>query len=491
MKSGKYDVVVVGGGPGGLAAAAGAAENGARVVLLEATDALGGNAQLSTGYLVMIDTPLQREHSAYDSVDIFMSDGEKQFALEAGKGGLIWDRALTELFARESPKTYDELVGLGVRFSRLLAKPSQHSVDRLHAMQDPADLGRCYTRRLDELGVDVLYHTEATRLTVHQGRITGVEAIRRADANEHISLEASKGVVLTTGGYQGNYELRRRYQPETEISRHIVGLPTCRGTGHVLGASVGGDLINMSYIQPMVLIPSLLAEDAIAVNLNGERFHDETGRYAGRVKALGEQPEQTGFYIIDVATRRERADLVGRMPEPAIERETLDDLAAAIGCNVEGLKTSVREWNSFLASDGARDPKTGRTILPNGRRQIVAPPFYAMRMIRSTTFTWGGLAVTLDMQAVDVMGDPVPGLFAAGDTTGGVNVISGMGGLHISPALTLGRIAGRSAALGATAKPHLAAPANSKDFVTSSGMKVALFDLTDRDPDRSTVEAGP
>ena len=103
MKSGKYDVVVVGGGPGGLAAAAGAAENGARVVLLEATDALGGNAQLSTGYLVMIDTPLQREHSAYDSVDIFMSDGEKQFALEAGKGGLIWDRALS--FPIERPKS--------------------------------------------------------------------------------------------------------------------------------------------------------------------------------------------------------------------------------------------------------------------------------------------------------------------------------------------------------------------------------------------------
>ena len=488
MKTEKYDVVVVGGGPGGLAAAAGAAEAGGRVALIESLDTLGGNARLSTGYLVMIDTPFQRQHNAHDSVEIFMLDGEKQFALEAGNGGLMWDRALTELFARESAKTYDELVAIGVRFSRLLAKPSQHTVDRLHAMEDPADLGRCYAGHLEKLGVTVLFHTEATRLIVDQGAVKGVEAVRRSDGNEErLSLEAAKGVILSTGGYQGNYELRRRYQPETEISRHIVGLTTCRGTGHVLGVSVGGDLINMSYIQPMVLIPSLLAEDAIAINLSGQRFHDETGRYAGRVKALGEQPERTGYYIIDAVTRRERADLVGRMPEPSIERDTLDELAVAIGSDAEGLKKSVRDWNAFLASDGATDPQTGRTILPEGRRQIIAPPFSAMRMIRSTTFTWGGLVVTLDMQVVNVMGDPVPGLFAAGDATGGINVISGMGGLHITPALALGRVAGRSAARGATAGPHIVPPANSKDFVQSSGMKVVLFDLADKNPDRSSA----
>ena len=490
METDRFDVVVVGGGPGGVSAAASAAGAGAKVALVETLDRLGGNAVLSTGYLVFIGTPLQHQHRAEDSIETFMRDGEKQFELESVHGGMIWDRDLTKLFARESLQTYHDLVGLGIKFSRLLAKPSQHSVDRLHALADPGDVGRAYTKRLSELGVTVLFNTEARRLIQDGGRVAGIEAVRRVMGaeEERITLRASRGVILTTGGYQGNFELRRRHQPEADINGHLVGVPTCRGIGHVLGASVGADLINMDYIQPMVLVPSLLVEDAIAVNIKGERFHDETGKYANRVKALGEQPERYGYYIIDGETRKARGDLVERMPQAAVTRDTLEELAAAIGCDAAGLKKSVSEWNAFLAGNGAEDPVTGRTILPEGRRQLIAPPYSAMRMVRSTTFTWGGFAVTLDMQVVNVMGDPVPGLFAAGDTVGGVNVISGMGGLHISPALTLGRIAGRSAVKGASAKPHITAPAQSHNFVTSSGLKMVLFDLADKDPDRSKPE---
>jgi succinate dehydrogenase/fumarate reductase flavoprotein subunit len=392
------------------------------------------------------------------------------------------------LFVGGGAAMYAELTKLGVRFSRLLAKPSQHSVDRLHALEDPADIGRCYTKRLEELGVTVFFKTSLKRLVMKDGAVKGVEAVRTAGGSEEtILLDAAKGVVLATGGYQGNFELRRRFQPESEIGKHIVGLPTCRGTGHVAGMSAGADLINMSYIQPMVLIPSLLAECAIAVNIHGKRFHDETGKYAARVKALGEQPDKRGFYIIDAATRRERSELVERMPEPAIERATLGELAFSIGCDAGNLEEAVAAWNEFLATGGAIDPATGRTILPKGRRPIAEAPFTAMPMVRGTSFTWGGFAVTLDMQVVNVMGDPVPGLFAAGDTVGGINVISGMGGLHIAPALVLGKIAGRIAQTGATAEPHIVAPAKSKDFATSSRMKVVLFDLAGKDTERPMV----
>lgn len=480
MQTLKFDVVVVGGGPGGIAAAARAAESGGRVALVEVTEALGGNANLSTGYLSLVDTSFQRERGTQDSLDAFIRDCEKQFLLEAGNGGLIWDRVLTELFARGSSDMYEELTRIGVRFSRLLAKPSQHSVDRLHAIDNPADIGRCYSIWLEQLGVTVFYRTEAKRLVMADGVVTGIEAVGVGD--ERLRLKASRGVVLATGGYQGNFELRRRYQPESEIGTHIVGLTSCRGAGHVLGVSAGGDLINMSYIQPMVLIPSLLAENAIAVNIRGLRFHDETGKYAARVAALGKQPDQTGYYIIDAVTRRERADLVERMPEPAIERQTLAELAVTIGCDTTNLETAVADWNEFLAGDGMKDPVVGRTIFPAGRRPISKAPFTAMRMVRGTSFTWGGLAVTLDMQVVNVMGEPIPGLFAAGDTVGGINVVSGMGGLHIAPALVLGKIAGRAAMEGAEAHPHIVAPANSKEFAKSSGMKIVLFDLADNSP---------
>ena len=139
-----FDVIVVGGGPGGLAAACAAAETGAKVALVETLSHVGGNGILSTGHLVLIDTPFQRETASQDSIEIFMDDAERQFASERDKGGLIWDRDLTLLFARESRGTYDELLNLGVKFARLDSKPAQHSVDRLHTLEDPTELARAF-----------------------------------------------------------------------------------------------------------------------------------------------------------------------------------------------------------------------------------------------------------------------------------------------------------------------------------------------------------
>lgn len=479
-----FDVVVVGGGPGGLAAACAAAEAGATVALLESHDGIGGNAVLSTGHLVLIDTPYQRERGIADSTELFMSDAERQFALEAPKSGFIWDRALTELFARESGRTYDALIDMGIEFARLDSKPSQHCADRLHTLAEPADLAKIFSARLSALGVKVLLQTEVLDLIIEGGRVAGVEAVRRnsAGSSETVRIHAAKGVVLATGGYQGNYELRRRYQPEKDITRHIVGLNTCRGTGHVLGASVGGDLINMAYIQPMVLIPTKLAKEAIAVNLEGRRFHDEAGPYARRVSSLKQQAEEAAYYVIDGTTLNSQKDFVDRMPEPAIVRATLEEIAAAIGCNPKTLVETVDAWNAYLGGDAAKDPETGRVILPTGRRKLAGGPFAAMRMVRGISFTWGGLSVTLDMQVVTVQGNAVPGLFAVGDTIGGINVLAGMGGLHIAPALTLGRLAGRAVATGARAVPHVPAPSQSGEFKAANPLKMVLFDWEEAKP---------
>lgn len=482
----RYDVIVVGGGPGGLAAAASAAEAGGTVLLIELLGTLGGNASQSTGYLALIGTELQRKHQVSDCVADFMADGERQIRLELENGPMIWDRELTELYARESAATYDELTAMGVRFSRLLAKPSQHCNDRIHALEDPAQLGTAYAARLETLGVEVVYNTDVTRLITTEGRATGVAFETRGAGGTARTgrAGAQRGVILATGGYQGSYELRRRHQKAEEINDYLSGVRSCRGMGHVLGAAMGGDLINMDYIQPMIVIPSLLAEDAIAVNRAGKRFHDETGKYADRVKGLAAQPGGIGHYIIDTATFRAKSALVATMPEPPIEAPTLDALAEAIDCDPAALRTTVETWNGFLAGKAQTDPATGRTILPKGRRPLRDAPFYALRMVRATTFTWGGFAVTRDMQVVDVMGAPVGGLFAVGDTTGGINVISGMGGIHIASALVQGRLAGRAAMAGPSASPHLTAPALSRQLGTKTLPKMVLFDLSAPKPDR-------
>lgn len=479
-----FEVIVVGGGPGGLSSAYTAAREGAKVALVESLGRLGGNGVLSTGHLALIDTPFQRQHGVHDSVELFMDDAEKQFELEKGKGGFIWDKELTLLFARESAATYDEITGLGLAVARLDAKPSQHTADRLHTLKDPTELGPVYAEHLQALGVRIMLHTEVDDLITTGGCVAGVRGNRRlSDSSvERVGLSASKGVILATGGYQGNFELRRRYQPVSEINKHIVGVNSCRGTGHILGASVGGDLINMGYIQPMILVPTGLVQDAIAVNLDGARFHDEAGPYARRVESLARQPEQTAYYIVDSETLESKRAFVERMPEPATIHDSLEEVAAATGCKVEGLARSVEEWNAFLESGQRKDPATRRVLLPVNRRKICKPPFAAIRMVRGISFTWGGLTTTLDMQVVTVQGRVVPGLFAVGDTIGGINVLAGMGGLHISPAITLGRIAGRAAVSGPGAAAHICAPSQAEAFEPSASQKFVLFDLDEQKP---------
>jgi succinate dehydrogenase/fumarate reductase flavoprotein subunit len=469
----EYDVVVVGAGPAGMSAAIAAAERGAAVALVDALDRVGGNAVLSTGYLAFVDVDHQREHGIVDSAETFLADAAHQFAMHRDKAGMIWDEELTWLFARESAETYRRLVDLGLEFSRLIPRPQQNSVDRLLAT-DPAQIGRIHERRLAELGVEILLSTHVATLVVEDGRVVGVRATAR---DENVELRARRGVVLACGGYQGNRELRRRYQPARDIDDHVVGVPTCRGSGHVLGASVGGDLINMGYLQPMILVASLVVEEAIAVNTQGRRFHDEAGPYGDRVAALARQPDQKAWYVVDGRTLEHHRDLMDRMPEDVVVRDSVEELGNTLGCDVGAPADTVKEWNAFLRGDEPVDPSFGRVVLPDERRVLAEAPFAAAPMIRGTTFTWGGLVVTRDMQVVTVLGDVVPGLFAAGDTIGGLNVVSSVGGLHISGALTLGRIAGAAAVSGPTADPHLASPAPGESTMTSTGLRMPLDDI--------------
>jgi succinate dehydrogenase/fumarate reductase flavoprotein subunit len=186
-----------------------------------------------------------------------------------------------------------------------------------------------------------------------------------------------------------------------------------------------------------------LVEESIAVNVQGLRFHDEAGPYDDRVAALRAQTDQLAWYVFDEAVARRKSQLVDEMPDAAVCAPTLEALAADLGCDPSGLVAAVRDWNETVASGVDVDPAFGRVIFPDPRIGIVEPPFHASRMVVGINFPAGGFRVTLDSQVIDVFGDPIPGLFAVGDCVGGISPTIGLGGMKISAALTLGRIAGR------------------------------------------------
>ena len=474
MERSEYDVVVVGAGPGGMSAAVAASDHGASVVVLEALDEIGGNAVWSTGYLAFCDFDMQDARGLADSEEHFLADARAEVERQRELYGIVWDEALTRLYAARSATVYRFLRKYGVSFERLIERPLQHTVHRMAKLDDTFALRPAYQKAFDERGVTVHLQTRGTQLVTEAGRVTGILAEDAKGIRRHYA--ARRGVVLTTGGYQAGAKLRRRYQPEHLALTPYLGVSTCRGDGHLMGQSVGGDLINMTMVQPLVMVASSFVEDAIAVNLSGERFHDEAGPYDDRVHALLRQAKREAYYIFDEATMKKSRHLVEQMPAEAISAPSLAELARKLGCPAANLEKSVADWNAFLATTGEKEPGFGRVIMPAGRRAITTGPFHATRMVLGINFPAGGFRTTQSMAVIDVYGQPIPGLYAAGDTVGGVNPCLGLGGIHISSAMTLGFVAGEAAAKCETGTVH-AIPEAGELPATRATQKIAIVHL--------------
>lgn len=436
-----FDVVVVGGGPGGSAAALVAARSGASVVLLEADKQLGGNAARSTGYVAFASFDMQDGNGADDSPEQYLADMQAEIDRQKHRYGLIFDVDLARRYAEDSAETYRELIELGFRFDRFLPRPVQHTVDRMVSVADTAMFTECFESALADAGVEVRYKTRAVRLLRDgEHRVTGVAT------DTCRQFGAANGVILAAGGYQANPDLRSRFQPEAKASTPYLGSELCRGDGHIMGLAVGGDLINMTMIPPLVMVGSALVEDSIAVNQQGRRFHDEAGPYDDRVAALEAQPGQQAWYVFDNRVAEAKGQLVAEMPKPAVSGATLAELAGAIGCDADSLADTLDGWNQTVQSGANRDPDFGRVIFGHPRTGIIEPPLWAAPMVVGINFPAGGFRVNADMQVLDVFGDAISGLYAVGDCVGGVSPAIGLGGVKITAALTLGRIAGQTAA---------------------------------------------
>lgn len=451
------DVVVVGAGPAGMAAAAAARTAGAEVVLVEALDVIGGNAIWSTGYIAFVDSDMQRNAGISDSADDFLRDAEDAADLFRSRYGVFLDTRLVRLFAEESRETYRDLIRRGARLERFIPRPRQHRIDRMIALDDASKIASYYADDLSSPGVTTLLKTRAERLIRDGDSVVGLLATTDA-AEDPVRIIARQGVILTSGGYQANPALRARYQPGYQATRPYLGVDTGRGDAHLLAQSVGADLINMTIIPPVVIVASAMVEEMIAVNVHGDRFHDEAGPYEYRIDEATAQPDELAFYIWDAETSARKAMYVEQMPDEVHTADTLEQLAALIHVDPDGLVRSVAQWNTFLASEASTDAATGRVSFANDRHGIASGPFSASRMVVGCSFISGGMTVTASMQVVDVFGDAIPGLFAAGDCVGGFNPCIDLGGIHLGGGLTLGRVAGRSAATGDLAPPHTQSP---------------------------------
>ncbi len=471
-----YDVVVVGGGGSGLAAAVAAAERGASVALVECRDELGGTTAYSVGSLTAADTPLQRRKGIRDDAAELVED-MWAFDPELLGGDAP---ALRQLYAVESGRTYDWLVAHGVVFSGPYPEPP-HRVPRMHNVVPNS---RSYIARLASAarraGVVVMLRTEAVRLLLDDGRVSGLEI---SDTGGRRQLWARRSVILASGDFSANATMRREYLPEA--AREAIPINNgALGLGHQLAAEVGAELLQMDQLfGPQLRFPpppkaglidrlplwrslcwleglvvrnlppaalrlvvksllvshmspsnALFAEGAILIDSSGTRFGNEQAP----ADDLSQCADRRGFIVLDesVAARFEHepnyistapgiafayfSDYARGRPDLIIRAPDEAALAAEIGVNAGSLAQAV-------ASSTLRPPL------------IAMGPVFSM-----LTVTEGSVAIDTDLQVLRPDGSPITGLRAVGAVGQGGMLLKGHGH-HIGWAMTSGRLAGQAA----------------------------------------------
>ncbi len=450
------DVAIIGSGGAGLSAAIEARHRGASVLVLEAADAVGGSTALSGGVLMAAGTSLQRAAGVEDSATAFY---DRYLALNRWSVEPALARALCEGAA----EALEWLIELGVQFE-LIPANSAEATPRSH-MADGAGarIARVLELEARRLGARILTGS----------RVTAIEPTGSGWSLSHGAADArleARTLVVASGGIGASRELLDKYYPDAAVHGDrtwSVSAPTCVGDGLLLGTELGaaitGENQGLALITPCfdrnfeVVPPAWL----VLVNREGRRYVDEKMPYSMLTETTQAQTGGTGFAILDEASRLawsptdlthqdvvsmdwNRDSLAANARDgKLIVADSVRELGERAEVDVAALEQTLAEYNAACAA--GRDSRFFKD--PAWMRPVSTPPFYAAEVRPClVALTCCGLRIDADARVLDTCGAPIPGLFAAGETTGGVLRQYGGSGNSISNAVVFGRRAGRGAA---------------------------------------------
>jgi tricarballylate dehydrogenase len=486
------DVVVVGGGNAGFCAALAARERGASVLLLEkaAAHQAGGNSYYTAGAFRVV-------HQGADSLaPVLDGDSRRRLPqtvlpaysapdfhhdLERVTGGRS-DPLLAGRLVHDSADVAQWLAGHGLSW-RLMYERQAYESDGTWTFFGGLALGVAgggkgliaqHTEAALAAGVDVRYESSLTSLL--RGTDGAIEAIRYRDGTGGEHTVPARSVVLAAGGFEADPDRRRRHLGEGWERAIVRGNPL--NTGEVIdlataiGAAPYGDYASCHSVAwdagavpgggNRELTNQLTRQGyplGIVVNKRGERFVDEGADYRNYTYAkygreILRQPEGIAFQLFDATTRPLlRAEEYDSTPITGARADTLDELAAALGVDGPGLARTVSEFNASIVDrpfdPAVKDGRAARAQPPksNWAQPLDTPPYYGYSVACGITFTFGGLRVGADDAGViDRAGQPIPGLYAAGELVGGLFSGNYPGGSGLTAGAVFGRLAGTHAA---------------------------------------------
>ena len=485
------DVVVVGAGGAGMTAAITAAAEGKSVVVLESQSMVGGNSVRATGGMNAAKTVYQDENEFGESAGVEKTlktaaekyaDNETITALAktvseqwaeyqknptgyfdsvelmeldtmiGGKG--INDPALVETLCSNSADAIDWLDEHGITLHSVSSFGGA-SVKRIHRPVDAegktVSVGSYMIPLLEEncekAGVQILLNTTANEiLTDANGAAVGIKAT--GSTGETVTVNA-KAVVLTTGGFGANLDMVVEYKPELKgfMTTNAAG---AQGQGIEMATAIGAGTVDMDQIQihPTVeantaalITEGLRGDGAVLINAEGKRFIDEVGT---RDVVSAAEIAQTGSYswlVVDQAMVDASSVIQGYIKKGyTVTGETYEELGKAMGVDEAAFAETMKTWNGYV--EAKNDPDFGRTSFAN---PLDTAPYYAIKVTAGVHHTMGGLTINTNTEVLKEDGTVIPGLFAAGEVTGGVHGANRLGGNAVADFTVFGRIAGKAA----------------------------------------------
>ncbi|MCL1837172.1 MAG: FAD-dependent oxidoreductase [Treponema sp.] len=501
------DVIIVGGGGAGLAAANSAAEKGASVILVEKAGFLGGNSIVAGGIYnvansgqqdtfrggpgeeklvndALAEAPVNAEHKALqDTVRAefeaskrsgkSLYDSPSWHALQTWNGGdKVGDLSIIYQMTSNALPALEWLQSLGMEFQghciqgagslypRTVSAVLPNGIGYMKAFQDGLANRRNYSLQME---------TKATGLITQGDRVVGVNA--EGKTGNKITLKANKGVILATGGFAGNVQLRQEYcegekWPDLGRRLNTSNMPGVTGDGIFFARDAGAKLVNMEQIQLLQMCnPQTGATGDLAsggkgvqgyffINKEGNRFVREDGRRDEVSKAIMAQTDNMCYLVASTDTIGNpdtSLTLDGRTVTYMLENKlsgfvtapTLADLAKTLGVNADNLAATVNTFNSHY--DSKTPDEFGRVLYTIKQ---TTGPWYAYPRKPAAHHTMGGVMIDKDCRALKADNSPVPGLYCAGEITGVVHGGNRLGGNALVDFTVFGRIAGISAAEG-------------------------------------------
>ena len=446
------DVIVVGAGTAGLPAAITATDRGAKVTVLEAWGGPASSLAYIVGGTPFAGTDFQKEKGIEDSPDKLFKN-----AVEVSGGS----PELWRVIAGIELQTYEWLKELGARVVELWPA-ARHDEMRIHRWDGHgARVLKILRETAEKRGAEILFRHRAERLILDPatGRVIGVRAKHEDKA---LHFKARRGVILTTGGFIRNKDLIKEFGPHY-VECVPVAPPTHMGDGLRMALQIGAATEGIGLaVCPSISVCTetsrttvMRAQGAIAVNKDAKRWADEVGPPYNLTfgQLLRQYPDGLHFLIYDNKIR-EIASSEDYIHVKEYKADTIEELARAVSLEPEVLMRTIKDYNSSIDKHGY-DIEYGRRWW-GGRMgkeppaKIDVPPFYAIRCKVSLSSLKGGLKINTKAQVVDQFGDVIPGLYAAGEVTGG---LMGKPEYYYTGAMTLGSfVFGRVAGENATAE---------------------------------------